>query len=215
MVLIFPEGTRRTDGLLGDFKPLVGKLALETGVDILPIYLGGTYDVLPKGSFLPKGRELSVRIGPPLPADRMRELTKDMRSSQAARAIAGWARQAVESLRDGEVHDPASMVHLGMENEAPPRDFLEELFGELPGRFQPAELEKPISWYFSLGDERRWTVEVDGEGCRVSRGRPAGGSADCVVKTSPEIVEKIIRRPMRRRSLSLFQARSRPMRFHS
>jgi len=124
----------------------------------------------------------------------MHDLTKDMRASQAARAVAGWARQAVESLRDGEVHDPESLTELGSEGAAAPKDFLETLFGELPQRFQPAELDKPISWYFSLGDDRRWTVEVDSDGCRVSRGRPAAGSADCVVKTSPEIVEKIIRK---------------------
>ena len=31
------------------------------------------------------------------------------------------------------------------------------------------------------------------EGCTVSEGRPPGGSADCVVKTSPEILTRIIR----------------------
>src|SRR5690606_37954724 len=48
-VLIFPEGTRSTDGSIGEFKPAVGHLALHHGVDILPIYLGGTHAALPKG----------------------------------------------------------------------------------------------------------------------------------------------------------------------
>ncbi len=41
-VLIFPEGTRSSGGEILEFKPLVGHLALVHGVDILPIFLGGT-----------------------------------------------------------------------------------------------------------------------------------------------------------------------------
>jgi len=193
LVLIFPEGTRRTDGILGDFKPLVGKLALETGVDVLPMYLDGTFDVLPKGTVLPKGRDVVVRIGPPIPAEKMAEYTEGMRASEAARAVTGWVRDAVEALRDGRVHDPGTVTSLGGVSAEPKKDFLEVLFEELPGRFQPAEVEKPLSWYFSLGGENRWTVVIDEEKCVVSRGRPTGGKADCVVKTSPEIVTKIIR----------------------
>src|SRR5262249_55228748 len=51
-MLIFPEGTRSTDGEIQEFKPLVGHLALHYGVDILPVWLGGTRDALPKGSVL-------------------------------------------------------------------------------------------------------------------------------------------------------------------
>ena len=54
IVLLFPEGTRRIDGTIGEFKPLVGQLALETNVDILPLYLEGTFDAMPKGAVLPK-----------------------------------------------------------------------------------------------------------------------------------------------------------------
>ena len=194
LVLIFPEGTRRTDGLLGDFKPLVGKLALETGVDVLPLYLDGTFNILPKGAVVPKGRDVTVRIGAPIPAEKMLEHTEGMRASEAARAVTGWIRDAVEALQGGTVHDPQSVKSLGAAPAAPKKDFLEVLFEELPGRFQPSEVEKPIVWYFSLGGENRWTVNVDNENCTISKGRPVGGKADCVIKTSPEIVAKIIRK---------------------
>ena len=39
-VLLFPEGTRTTDGSIREFKPIVGHLALHYGVDVLPVYLG-------------------------------------------------------------------------------------------------------------------------------------------------------------------------------
>ena len=96
-------------------------------------------------------------------------------------------------MREGRVHNPDTITSLQEEPLAPKKDFLEALFEELPVRFQPEEVEKPISWYFSLGEGKRWTVQVDEEQCTVASGRPPGGSADCVVKTSPEIVAKIIR----------------------
>ena len=117
-----------------------------------------------------------------------------MRSSEAARAVTGWVRDAVEALRDGGVHDPATITSLGAKPSKPKKDFLEALYDELPERFLPEEVEKPISWYFSLGGENRWTVQVDKEACAVSKGRPSGGKADCVVKTTPEIIAKIIRK---------------------
>ena len=152
LVLIFPEGTRRTDGILGEFKPLVGKLALETGVDVLPLYLDGTFDVLPKGAVVPKGRDVTVRIGAPIPAEKMLEYTQGMRSSEAARAVTGWIREAVDALREGQVHNPDSVTSLGAQALAPKKDFLEALFEELPARFQSKEVEKPISWYSPLGE---------------------------------------------------------------
>ncbi len=65
-LLIFPEGTRSPDGELQEFKPTTGFLALTSGVDVLPVYLKGTYDALPKGSWWPKIEDLEVRIGPTL-----------------------------------------------------------------------------------------------------------------------------------------------------
>ena len=49
-MLIFPEGTRGSDGRVHEFKAAVGHLALRHDVDVLPVYLGGTYAALPKGA---------------------------------------------------------------------------------------------------------------------------------------------------------------------
>src|SRR5205814_1414084 len=50
ILCILPEGTRSLDGVMTDFKPSLGYLALSNRIDILPIYLEGTHDALPKGS---------------------------------------------------------------------------------------------------------------------------------------------------------------------
>jgi long-chain acyl-CoA synthetase len=189
-VLIFPEGTRSPGGEIEDFKPLVGHLALAQGVDILPIFLGGTHAAMPKGALVPTRRELLARIGPPLCVADLRRLTARMTPADAAREVARLAREAVLALRDGAVLDLAAGAPPPGERANP----LVELFAELQGKFRAGEVERPLSYYVSLGNDdlAKWTVRVDPNGCDVRPGKP-DGQADCVLKTSPEIFTKIVR----------------------
>lgn len=98
VLLIFPEGTRRADGTLGEFKPLVGRLCLQTGVPVLPMHISGTFEALPRGATLPKRARLRVRIGAPLVADQMRAETAALPPVAAARAVTERIRQAVVEL---------------------------------------------------------------------------------------------------------------------
>jgi long-chain acyl-CoA synthetase len=103
VVLIFPEGTRREDGTLGSFKPLVAKLAMATGVDVLPLYLDGCYEAFPRGASRPRfGRPLTATVGPALPASELQRLTAHLPPVKAARAAADVIRQAVVALREGQ-----------------------------------------------------------------------------------------------------------------
>jgi long-chain acyl-CoA synthetase len=102
-LLIFPEGTRSPTGELLDFKPTIGYLALTYGVDVLPLYLRGTYEALPKGAIFPKGKDLSVNIGPVLSCGELKARTEGMARSESYREVAHWAEEAVKALRDGEV----------------------------------------------------------------------------------------------------------------
>ena len=64
-VVIYPEGTRSTDGTVGGFRSGALRLARECGVPIVPIAVLGTADVLPKGGrFSPA--PMQVRIGEPI-----------------------------------------------------------------------------------------------------------------------------------------------------
>jgi len=65
-VLIYPEGTRSLSGEIQPFKPGVGLLAVELGVPVVPIHLGGVYAILPKGSSVPRRGPVEVTIGAPL-----------------------------------------------------------------------------------------------------------------------------------------------------
>lgn len=197
VALIFPEGTRQTSGLLAEFKPLVGKLSLETGTDILPLHIRGAYDAMPKGAVFPRKRGITIRIGPPLRVADLRRLTLGMSHADAARTVAHLAREAVEALSKGSVLDLRTLESAGAVAKEAPKTIEElaaDVFGLLPKRFDPSLVERPVSWYFSLGekDGPRYGVTVDAERCEVKPGRPAG-NVDCVVKCSLEFFSKLVR----------------------
>ncbi|HVY46692.1 MAG TPA: 1-acyl-sn-glycerol-3-phosphate acyltransferase, partial [Minicystis sp.] len=192
-VLVFPEGTRSPDGAVHEFKAVIGHLALVHEVDILPVYLGGTFEALPKGRSLPTRREIVARIGPPLEVKDLKRLTEGMKMSAACRKVAELTREAVLALRDGSVLD-LSTRKAG--EEAAPKDHpLVTLFRELESKFVAGRVAQPITFYFTLGaeNEAKWTLRVAPDGCQATLGKPAGAQADCVLKTTPEIFTKIVR----------------------
>ena len=102
-LLLFPEGTRSPSGELLEFKPTLGYLALTYKVDVLPLYLDGTHDALPKGSIFPKQKELAVRIGPALEYSALRSRTQGMSRSESYREVTRLVEQAVRALQDKKV----------------------------------------------------------------------------------------------------------------
>lgn len=102
--LIFPEGTRSMTGELAEFKAIIGYLALTCKVGILPIYVYGTYEAMPKGSNLIKSRDIGTRIGRYLSFEELEDLTKGMSRAEAYRLIAALTHHEVENLRDGTRH---------------------------------------------------------------------------------------------------------------
>src|SRR5947207_2052233 len=61
-VLFFPEGTRSHDGVVKPFKRGAFKLALDAGVDILPMGINGTLNALPKGTWKFSDDHVTMRI---------------------------------------------------------------------------------------------------------------------------------------------------------
>lgn len=75
---IYPEGTRSPDGRLYRGKTGVARLALESGVPVIPLCLFGTRDVQPPGQRSPNlsGR-VRVVFGKPLTFERYEGQAKD------------------------------------------------------------------------------------------------------------------------------------------
>ncbi|APR83693.1 Long-chain-fatty-acid CoA ligase [Minicystis rosea] len=193
-VLIFPEGTRSPDGKIHEFKPVIGHLALVHEIDILPIYLGGTREALPKGGKIPTKRNIVARIGPPLEVSELKRLTAGMKLAVASRKVAELTQLAVTTLRDGGVLDLRRMESLD-EKAVIKEHPLVGLFRELETKYVPGRVPAPITYYFTLGaeNEAKWTLTVSPESCKATIGKPPGSQADCVLKTTPEIFNKIVR----------------------
>ena len=69
-IVVFPEGTRSPDGHMQRFRHGAARLALELGVDPLPIAIVGAYQAMPKGRWWPgPGRPVvTIRYGDPIRA---------------------------------------------------------------------------------------------------------------------------------------------------
>ncbi|HTJ83039.1 MAG TPA: lysophospholipid acyltransferase family protein [Polyangiaceae bacterium] len=65
-LIVFPEGTRSTDGKLRSFFRGAFFLGARAKVPIVPLCLDGTRDVLGKGSMLVRPRQVSVNILDPI-----------------------------------------------------------------------------------------------------------------------------------------------------
>ena len=63
-LVIFPEGTRSTDGKLGEFKPGGFKLSTKSGVPIVPITIKGSNNIMKKGSFIISPANVEIIIAP-------------------------------------------------------------------------------------------------------------------------------------------------------
>jgi 1-acyl-sn-glycerol-3-phosphate acyltransferase len=66
-VLIFPEGTRSEDGVVGEFKKGGFLLAVKSGCDIVPVAISGSRDIVPKGSRKVNKGTIRFNIGKPIP----------------------------------------------------------------------------------------------------------------------------------------------------
>jgi len=74
---IYPEGTRSHDGRLYRGKTGIARLALETGVPVIPVAVVGTDVVAPPGKKFGRWTRPRVRIGKPLDFSRYAGLEND------------------------------------------------------------------------------------------------------------------------------------------
>ena len=65
-VVIFPEGTRTPDGSLQPGKPGIGVILAAVQCPVVPVYIAGTYEVLPIGSTRVRLKPVQVYFGEPM-----------------------------------------------------------------------------------------------------------------------------------------------------
>jgi 1-acyl-sn-glycerol-3-phosphate acyltransferase len=91
-IVVFPEGTRSTDGHMQRFRHGAARLALELGVSLVPIAIVGAHQAMPKGSWWPRaGRPpVTIRYG--------RELVTE--PGETHQSLSGRMQQEVMALFD-------------------------------------------------------------------------------------------------------------------
>jgi 1-acyl-sn-glycerol-3-phosphate acyltransferase len=109
-ILIFPEGTRSTEGSIARFKTGAFRLAKLGEVQILPVGINGTRHVLPKHGRLIRPHRVTVQIGKPLSvaevqSTNLTELTE--RTRRVLSELAGLPLAAGEATPPATEQNPA------------------------------------------------------------------------------------------------------------
>jgi len=80
IIAIHPEGTRTLTGKIQRGKTGIARLALAAKVLVLPVGLIGTFEILPKGKYIPKLKRAVMNIGEPMEFDKYynKKITKKL-----------------------------------------------------------------------------------------------------------------------------------------
>jgi 1-acyl-sn-glycerol-3-phosphate acyltransferase len=89
-LVIFPEGGRTPDGEIKPFLAGAFFMAIKAQVDVVPVALVGTYELLPMNTYHIKCRPLEMRVGEPISTTGM-----TMRDLEA---LSARVRKALEDL---------------------------------------------------------------------------------------------------------------------
>lgn len=86
-LVIFPEGGRTSDGEIKPFLPGAFFLAIKAQVDIVPVALVGTYELLPMDTYHIKCRPLEMRVGEPIPTAGLTLRNMEALSAKVQKAL--------------------------------------------------------------------------------------------------------------------------------
>jgi 1-acyl-sn-glycerol-3-phosphate acyltransferase len=87
MVLIFPEGTRTSDGEIAPLKPGFVAIARRAGVPLLPVAIDGAFQAWPRWRKLPGRSVIQVAFGPPIGPDQLAGLDDEQLMSEVAKRL--------------------------------------------------------------------------------------------------------------------------------
>ena len=93
--VIFPEGGRTPDGQIKPFLAGAFFLAIKAQVDVVPVALVGTYELLPMNTYHIKCRPLEMRVGEPISTAGY-----TLRNMEA---LSDRVQKAVEDLHKGQL----------------------------------------------------------------------------------------------------------------
>ena len=106
-LILFPEGTRRSGPVVGDLHEGAAFLAARTGAPVVPIGIGGSDRIMPKGAHLPRPAKVHLEVGVPLEAPARSERGRVPRTQvHAFTERLGAQIQRLYDLAQAEVGGP-------------------------------------------------------------------------------------------------------------
>jgi len=98
LLVLFPEGTRTYDGLLGEIQSGVAALAVETGATIVPVSICGAFEVWPRTRSFPRFcRLIAIKYHRPIRLEPISD--RQTRREKAAEVSAQLERILAPRLR--------------------------------------------------------------------------------------------------------------------
>ena len=98
-LLVFPEGTRSTTGELLPFKKGAFRIAIDTGLPLLPVVLEGTDRISQRGGKVFYPGHAKVRILPPI---ETADMTNKDDLNPLLREVEAAMRETYRDLRDAD-----------------------------------------------------------------------------------------------------------------
>jgi len=97
MMLVFPEGTRTHDGRLGEAKLGVGLIAHHARSTVIPAYVRGSYEILPRHAKRIHLNRCAVSFGPPVELDA---LYRQGKSKEVYKRIGDRIMESIRRLEE-------------------------------------------------------------------------------------------------------------------
>jgi 1-acyl-sn-glycerol-3-phosphate acyltransferase len=120
-LLLFPEGTRGTEGRLGPARAGTGMLAALSEAPIMPVYIQGSGRAFPRGAVVPRPIPVTITFGTPIRFARERGKARYQEISDEIMAAIGrikteaeGAHAAAENARTDATtpgRTPVSRIH--------------------------------------------------------------------------------------------------------
>jgi 1-acyl-sn-glycerol-3-phosphate acyltransferase len=87
LVLLFPEGTRTSDGEVHAIKPGFCAIARRSGVPLMPMALDGAFEAWPRQRSIPRRAVVHVEFGKPITPEEVERMSDDELVREVERRI--------------------------------------------------------------------------------------------------------------------------------
>jgi long-chain acyl-CoA synthetase len=99
-IIIYPEGTRSLTGQIQSFRHGAAMISSELKLPIVPVYIKGTYDSMPKGKSFMRPKRLHATIGQPIFPEQFNYENKNGKPMSGYRLLTTKLEKSILKLKE-------------------------------------------------------------------------------------------------------------------